>query len=42
MIRKYCTAVQLPEPVMLDEPLGTSGRSVDFFTAPAVTGQEAA
>ena len=33
MIRKHCAAVQLPEPVMLDEPLGTSGRSVDFFTA---------
>ena len=30
MIRKHCAAVQLPEPVMLDEPLGTSGRSVDF------------
>ena len=30
MIRKHCAAVGLPEPVMLDEPLGTSGRSVDF------------
>ena len=30
MIRKHCAAVQLPQPVMLDEPLGTSGRSVDF------------
>ena len=29
MIRKHCAAVRLPEPVMLDEPLGTSGRSVD-------------
>jgi DNA invertase Pin-like site-specific DNA recombinase len=30
MIRKHCAAAQLPEPVMLDEPLGTSGRNVDF------------
>ena len=30
MIRKHCAAVQLPEPAMLDEPQGTSGRSVDF------------
>ncbi len=29
MICKHCAAVQLPVPVMLDEPLGTSGRSVD-------------
>ena len=30
MIREHCAAVGLPEPVMLDEPPGTSGRSVDF------------
>ena len=28
MIRKDWVAVGLPEPVMLDEPPGTSGRSV--------------
>jgi hypothetical protein len=30
VICKHCAAVGLPEPVTLDEPLGTSGRSVDF------------
>jgi putative DNA-invertase from lambdoid prophage Rac len=34
MIRKHCAAVQLPEPVILDEPLGTSGRSTDFRHRP--------
>jgi DNA invertase Pin-like site-specific DNA recombinase len=34
MIRKHCAAVQLPEPTILDEPLGTSGRSTDFRHRP--------
>ena len=34
MIRKHCAAVQLPEPAILDEPLGTSGRSTDFLHRP--------
>ena len=29
-----CAAVQLPEPTILDEPLGTSGRSTDFRHRP--------
>ena len=34
MIRKHCAAVQLPEPTILDEPLGTSGRTTDFRHRP--------
>ena len=34
VIRKHCAAVQLPEPTILDEPLGTSGRSTDFRNRP--------
>ena len=34
MIRQHCAAVQLPEPTILDEPLGTSGRSTDFRHRP--------
>ncbi|MFZ1933550.1 MAG: hypothetical protein WCB27_08235 [Thermoguttaceae bacterium] len=34
MIRKHCAAVQLPQPVMLDEPLGTSGRTTAFRHRP--------
>ena len=34
MIRKHCAAAQLPEPTILDEPLGTSGRSTDFRHRP--------
>jgi putative DNA-invertase from lambdoid prophage Rac len=34
MIRKHCATVQLPEPTILDEPLGTSGRSTDFRNRP--------
>ena len=34
MIRQHCAAVGLPEPTILDEPLGTSGRSTDFRNRP--------
>ena len=34
MIRKHYAAVGLPEPKILDEPLGTSGRSTDFRNRP--------
>ena len=35
LICQHCAAVQLPEPTILDEPLGTSGRSTDFGGPPA-------
>ena len=34
MIRKHCATVGLPEPTILDEPLGTSGRTTDFRNRP--------
>jgi putative DNA-invertase from lambdoid prophage Rac len=34
MIREHCAAVQLPEPTILDEPLGSSGRTTDFRHRP--------
>ncbi len=34
LIRQHCATVQLPEPTILDEPLGTSGRSTDFRHRP--------